>query len=177
MTFQDALLTYDRLSKTRRKRPVPDDWTTPEAVAALKAKGKPGSGSPGARSLASDADGQNLLIGSETGTADIYSTTNKKIVGKLEGVEGAVTDAIWDSGRAIIASSAGTVQVFQDGQEAAKFSQHAGAVTALAAHPSSALLASVGVDKSFVFYDLDASKVALQVFTNSGMPNPTHATG
>ena len=50
----------------------------------------------------------------------------------------------------------------------AKFQYHAGAATDVAVHPSGDLMVSVGIDKSYVLYDLHGSKVLTQVFTDSG---------
>lgn len=65
-------------------------------------------------------------------------------------------------------TSAGIVKIFEDGLETAHFSGHAGEVTALALHPSGQLLASVGVDKSYIFYDLDSSVQSVKIGTDSG---------
>lgn len=50
----------------------------------------------------------------------------------------------------------------------ASFGTHAGEVSALALHPSGDVVASVGVDKSYVLYDLTTSAVGTQVYSNSG---------
>jgi pre-mRNA-processing factor 19 len=61
------------------------------------------------------------------------------------------------------------VKIFDvSGAEVASFSSHAGGITALALHPSGEILASVGVDKSYVLYDLSSLKPMSQIFTNSG---------
>ena len=81
---------------------------------------------------------------------------------------GAVTDTLWAGDRAILATSAGVVKVFDNGSEVSSFSGHSGRVMALALHPSGDILASVGVDKSYVYYDLSTSTQVLHVVTNSG---------
>ena len=81
----------------------------------------------------------------------------------------SVTNTLWAGNKAIVSTSAGLVKVFENGLETSSFSGHAGEVTALALHPSGEILASVGVDKSYIFYDLTSSVQALQISTDSGM--------
>lgn len=69
----------------------------------------------------------------------------------------------------VIAKSTGEVAVVDNGQAVASFTSHAGAATGLALHPCGDLLVSVGVDKSFVYYDLAKMTVISQVYTDSGM--------
>lgn len=58
--------------------------------------------------------------------------------------------------------------MLDNGQAVASFTSHAGAATGLALHPCGDLLLSVGVDKSFVYYDLSSMTVVSQVYTDSG---------
>ena len=82
----------------------------------------------------------------------------------------SVTDSLWAGNRIVTGTSAGTVKIFEDGNEIASFSGHAGEVTGLAVHASGDILASVGVDKSYILYDLTSFAQSLQIFTNSGKP-------
>lgn len=54
------------------------------------------------------------------------------------------------------------------GNDEITFTSHAGSANGLALHPSGDILASVGVDKSFVFYDLVGGSSVTQVYTDSG---------
>ena len=85
-------------------------------------------------------------------------------------VGSSVTDGLWAGNRTVTGTSAGTVRIFEDGNELASFSGHAGEVTGLTLHASGDILASVGVDKSYILYDLISSAKSLQIFTNSGKP-------
>ena len=98
----------------------------------------------------------------------MYSLSENNVVHELEVGSGTVTDAVWAGDRAVFATSAGNVKIFDRGSEIASFSGHAGRVTALALHPSGDILASVGVDKTYIFYDLTTSTQALQIATDSG---------
>lgn len=74
----------------------------------------------------------------------------------------------WANDKAVVATANGAIAVTQEGAVQAKFQQHAGAAMAVAAHPSGDVLASVGIDKSYVLYDVQHSKVLTQVFSDSG---------
>ncbi|MCJ1463524.1 hypothetical protein MMC07_002132 [Pseudocyphellaria aurata] len=159
--------TQEKLSKTRRKRIVPDDWATSDVVQTFKAidKSEPLNGS--ARSIPLDNSGDLALVGGVDGSAGIYSISQKKKVHEIEVGDGSVTDAIWVGERAVFATSAGNVKIFESGIEVSSFNGHLGEVAALAVHPSKEILASVGVDKSYIFYDLTSLTQATQVYTNS----------
>ena len=118
--------------------------------------------------------GDLALIGGVEGTAGVYSTSQKKLGHELKIGPDAVTDAVWAGSRAAFATSSGLVKLFENGTEVSTFSGHAGEVTALAVHPRGDILASVGVDKSYILYDLTTSLQATQVHTDSGK-QPSYA--
>lgn len=118
----------------------------------------------GCTSLAVSEDGKAIVGGSD-GVVGVYSVAEKSVVSSFK-AGAAVTDAIWRKDEAIVSTSSGAVLV--SGDEATTYNSHAGAANALALHPCGDILASVGVDKSFVFYDLVGKKAVTQVYTNSG---------
>jgi pre-mRNA-processing factor 19 len=120
---------------------------------------------PGSASVAVDASGEHAIVGGSDGIAGIYSLPDDKILTVLKVGGGAITDAVWYGSQPVVATSSGAIKIFEDGNEATAFTSHAGAVNALAMHPSGEILASVGADKSFVFYDLVGKKPATQVYT------------
>lgn len=122
---------------------------------------------PGCVSLAVDAAREHAIVGGSDGVAGVYAFSNSKTLHSLR-VGGAITASVWYGSRPIVASSSGVVKIFENGSEVASFTSHAGSVNALAMHPSGEILASVGIDKSFVFYDLPARKVVFQIFTDAG---------
>ena len=162
-------VTHEKLSKTRRKRPVPEDWATEEDIQSFKPESIDADVAKGAQAIAIDAARDLVLFGGADGNAQAYSIEQEKPLHIFEGDGGQVTDVMWSGARAIIASSTGAVRVYDDGNEIAKFEQHAGSAVAVAMHPSGDILGSVGVDKSIIFYDITGSKIAAQIFTNSGM--------
>lgn len=121
---------------------------------------------PGSGILSVNSSGELALVGGEEGAVKVYSLAQKKIARTLK-TDGPVTDAVWAGDKAIIASSTGTVKVFEKATELAKIKTHAGAATALAVHPSGDIAASVGADKSYVLYDLTTNSMVAQVFSDA----------
>lgn len=160
--------TQQALMKTRRKRPVPEEWATPEAISSYAPVVASQPFYPGGSVLAVHEAGDHVLVGGSDGGAGIYSMSENKLLSPLKAGPGAVTHGVWAGSRAIVSTSAGAVKVFQEGQEVASFSVHAGSANAVALHPSGSILASVGEDKSYILYDLESSKVLTQVSTESG---------
>lgn len=171
---QDGVIDkYGRLSKTRRKRALPDGWVNSEALQTFKVVATSVPLWPAASSLSLDATGDFALVGGATGTASIFSISRNTILHELfeVGSVGGVTNSLWAGNLACFATSSGAVKIFENGSEVSSYYKHAGKVTALAVHPSKAILASVGVDKSYVLYDLTTSAPAMQIFTNSSKFN------
>ena len=164
-----TLTSIFRLSKTRRKRAVPEDWTTSDTIQSFAPLNKSKSMYPGARTVSMDASGDLALLGGADGSAGIFSISQNKLVQEVS-AGSAVTDTLWAGNKAIVGTSAGTIKVFDNGTESASFSGHAGEVNGLALHASGEILASVGVDKSYILYDLTASTQVLQIYTDSGKP-------
>ncbi len=156
-----------RLSKTRRKRAVPEDWATSETVQSFSPLNRSKPLYAGARTVSLDPSGDLALLGGSDGNAGVFSISQSKMVQEFS-VGSSVTDSLWAGNRTVTGTSAGTVKIFEDGKELASFSGHAGEVTGLALHASGDILASVGVDKSYILYDLISSAKSLQIFTNSG---------
>ncbi|MCJ1380022.1 hypothetical protein MMC17_003125 [Xylographa soralifera] len=162
-------VTQERLSKTRRKRAVPEDWADADIIQSLKSKKISGSLYPGSRLLALDNSGDLALLGGSVGVARVFSISQNEVLQTLKGGGGGITDGLWAADRAVIATSTGNVKIFDDGSEVSSFSGHAGKAASIALHPSGEILASVGVDKSYIFYDLESSKIATQVYTDSAL--------
>ena len=163
------MLTYNRsLSKTRRKRPIPDGWATGDVIQEFQLVESSQSLCSGATALSVDQSGELALFGGSDGAGGLFSLTEKRVIASLS-VDGAITDTAWVGQNAAIATSTGVVKIFDsNGNETASFSSHAGAVTALAGHPTGDILASVGVDKSYVMYDLTTNAAITQVFSDAG---------
>ena len=114
-----------------------------------------------------NTSGDLVLVGGTEGKAKIYSISQRSIIQEFGAGSGAITDTIWVGDRAVLATSTGEVKLFENGSEIAHFTGHAGEVTAIAIHPSGDILASVGVDRSYIFYDLTSFSQATQVVTDS----------
>ena len=164
-----TLTIISRLSKTRRKRVVPEEWATSDTIQSFAPLHKSKSLYTGARTVSLDASGDLALLGGSDGSAGVFSISQNKLVQEFS-AGSSVTDTLWAASKAIVGTSAGTVKVFENGTEVSSFSGHAGEVTGLALHASGEILASVGVDKSYILYDLSASTQVLQIYTDSGKP-------
>ncbi|KAK4979565.1 hypothetical protein LTR66_010444 [Elasticomyces elasticus] len=163
----DSTNSDDRLSSTRRKRPIPDDWATTEDLQSFDAAQDSGTLYPGSQSVALDADEDLVLLGGSDGVAGIYSISKQETVRAMKSNAGAITDGLWCGTQPVIATSTGAIKIFRDGVEEAAFKQHAGAATAISLHPCGDILVSVGVDQSYILYDLQTLKPITQVFTDA----------
>ncbi|KAI1636294.1 cell cycle control protein [Biscogniauxia mediterranea] len=158
--------TQAKLSKSRKKRPVPEGWVTPEQVAAFTVEASNSLPVPQTTTL-TVAEGY-AAIGGLQGDVAIYSIESDKLERSLK-VDEPVTASIWEGSKVIFSTTKGSVKVFESGNEIASFSEHAGPATALSIHPGKEILASVGSDKSFVFYDLANLQRATRVYTDSAL--------
>lgn len=152
--------------KGRKKRPVPKGWASSEEVAALQQAAYTDLTVSQASSL--DVEADYAAIGGLDGKVDIYSIQANKVERSLDVAE-PVTATVWTGSKVVVATAKGSVKVFDNGNETASFQAHAGAVTGLAMHPGGRVLASVGVDKSFIFYDLDTLERVSRGYTDAGM--------
>ncbi|RAH65746.1 WD repeat PRP19 family protein [Aspergillus aculeatinus CBS 121060] len=160
--------TQAALSKTRRKRPIPEGWATSEAISAFKPTQTSETLQPGAKTLSVNSSGELAIVGGAEGTASVYSVSQKQVVQVLP-ASGPITSAAWAGEKAIVASSTGSVKVFENGTEIANFNSHAGAATAVAVHATGDIVASVGADKSYVLYDLTTNSVITQIFSDASL--------
>lgn len=157
------------MEKTRRKRPVPEDWAKDEEISTFKPQKTSEPLHSGGRILSVNSSGDLALVETSDGIAGIYSLLENRVLNGLKGGGGSITGGVWSGSKPVVCTSAGRVKVFEGQEELASFGAHAGEVTAVALHPSGDIVASVGVDKSYVLYDLTTSAVATQVYSNSGM--------
>ena len=157
-----------RLSKTRRKRPVPEEWVTADEISTFVPVDASEALYPGGKALSVDSSGEHALVGGSDGVAGVYSLSERRVLQALKGGGSPITDAVWIGSKAAIATSTGRVKIFDGQEEVASFDSHSGTVSAVAVHPSEDILASVGVDKSYVLYDTTALSVITQVYSDSG---------
>ncbi len=111
-----------------------------------------------------------VLFGGSDGDVTVYSISKAKAVHHVK-AGAPVTDVLWAGKTAIVSTASGEVKGYNGKKEIFSFSGHAGQATALALHPCEEILASVGVDKTYIFYDLSSLSQILQISTNAG----THA--
>ncbi|EXJ78853.1 pre-mRNA-processing factor 19 [Capronia coronata CBS 617.96] len=161
--------TKDSLSKTRRKRPVPEDWASPDEISSYTSTSTLETPYSGGTVLSVHKSGNLVLVAGHGSAAGVLSVTENRTVQTLEGGQGSVTSGLWADDKAVIAMSTGTVRIFLLGKEISTFTVHAGSATNVALHPSGSILASVGEDKNYVLYDIDSTQVLTQVQTNSAL--------
>jgi pre-mRNA-processing factor 19 len=106
-----------------------------------------------------------VIVGGSDGVFGVYSIPENKVQQSFK-AGGAITDAVWFGSNPVVSTSTGAVKIF--GKSEIPFTAHAGSANAIALHPSGEFLASVGVDKSFVFYDLPGRRTVTQIYTDSG---------
>ncbi|KAL2260470.1 hypothetical protein VTK26DRAFT_5515 [Humicola hyalothermophila] len=155
-----------QLMKGRKKRPIPQGWASPDEVAALQQVAYTDLNVSQASSLAVESD--YAAIGGLDGKVDIYAIQANKVERSLD-IGEPVTATVWTGSKVILATSKGSVKVYDSGSEAASFESHAGAVTGLAVHPGGRIVASVGVDKSFIFYDLETLERVSRGYTDAAL--------
>lgn len=158
--------TQARLSKSRKKRPVPSGWASSEEIATFAPQTSEPLPVPQTSSL--DTEAGYAAVGGLKGDVAIFSLASGEMERNFK-VDEPITDTVWHGSKIMFATSKGSVKVIEDGSEIASFSEHAGAATALSLHPGGNLLASVGTDKSFVFYDLTALKRVTRVFSSAAL--------
>ena len=161
------------LSKSRRKRPVPAGWATVEQIQSYKTTQSSEPLYPGSKFIALSKSGEVALVGGADGLGGVFSIGGNKLVQPIIVGDGEITDGVFYEANPVFATSTGAVKVYgQDSKPVATFTKHAGPCRGLALHPAGDILASVGVDKSFVIYDLAKSKAVSQIYTEHGMYPP-----
>ena len=128
------MLTATRLYSTRRKRPIPEGWTTPDEITTFDVKNTIPPVYPGSTVISLDESGDLALFGGTYGVAGVYSVSQQQLVHTLA-AGSAVTATQWAGSRAVVATSSGAVKIFEDGNETAQLGSHAGPATSLALHP------------------------------------------
>lgn len=122
--------------------------------------------------LAASASGDLISVYGGEGFAAIYSVPEKRLI-QVQLGQGVGTGSVWAGERVAISTSSGEVKLFEkDGTEVASCTAHAGEATDLALHASGDILASVGVDKSYVLYEVNTLKILSRTYTDSGENSP-----
>ncbi|PKS13367.1 hypothetical protein jhhlp_000138 [Lomentospora prolificans] len=160
--------THQKLSKSRKKRPVPDGWVTGDEVAEFTTESSTSLPFSHVTALTVQEDGTYAAISSVQGETAIFSVDEGKVERQLA-VNEPVTDEIWTGTKLVVSTAKGSVKMYDSGREVASLTEHAGAATALALHPSGEFVASVGVDKLIVFYDLQSLTPVGRCYTDSAL--------
>ncbi|RDA93547.1 hypothetical protein CP533_3996 [Ophiocordyceps camponoti-saundersi (nom. inval.)] len=159
-------LQLTRLTKGRKKRPIPEGWSSADDISALETVASTSLAL--SRPTCLDLEQEHAVMGDSKGEAVIYSLQAEAAERQLP-VGKPITDTLWAGAKLFFATGQGDVKVYEGGKEIASVSEHAGPATALSAHPGGFILASVGADKSIVFYDMDSMKRVGRVFTDNSL--------
>jgi pre-mRNA-processing factor 19 len=164
------LLIASRLSASRRKRAIPEGWATPDVVSSFETISTSEPLFEGANSLDIDVSGEFALVGGSNGLAGVYSIPQQKLLTPLEANDGSIVDVVWAGQRPVTGSASGILRIWNGkGSDSTSVRAHSGGLRALALHPRDDILGSVGEDKSWVIYDLEAAKAVVQVYGESGI--------
>ncbi|KAF7563683.1 hypothetical protein G7046_g449 [Stylonectria norvegica] len=158
--------THQTLSKGRKKRPVPAGWVTSDEVSTFATETSNALPVPQATSL--DLTEDSAVVGGLKGEAVVYFIEEDKVESQLS-INEPVTDTLSAGPKLIFATSQGSVKIFESGNEVASLSEHSGPATALSLHPGGNLVASVGTDKSIVFYDLNTLKRVSRAYADASL--------
>ncbi|KAL2110882.1 hypothetical protein VUR80DRAFT_606 [Thermomyces stellatus] len=159
---------HTKLSKSRKKRPIPDGWVTGDEVSAFQTESSTSLPFSQISALAIEEQGAYAAISSAQGDTAIYAVDEGKLERQLS-VEEPVTSELWAGTKLVLATAKGTVRVIDGGKEAASVTEHAGAATGLALHAGGEILASVGADKQVVFYDLATLAPVARCYSDSAL--------
>lgn len=152
-----------RVSKGRKKRSVPEGWATADQISSFDQLNA-GKIEYHPSTLAVDDD--TATIGTVEGDVSIYSLKEGQQKRVLH-IGEPLTGTIGTGAKVIYATLKGSVMVYENGEKQFAFSEHAGAVTGISLHPGLDILASVGLDKSIVFYSMEERKKVLRMYTDS----------
>ncbi|RCI16745.1 hypothetical protein L249_2492 [Ophiocordyceps polyrhachis-furcata BCC 54312] len=158
--------THKRLTKGRKKRPIPEGWSSADDISALETVASTSLTLSHPTCL--DLEQEHAVMGDSKGEAVIYSLQAEAVERQLP-IGKPITDTLWAGTKLFFATGQGDVKAYEGGKEIASASEHAGPATALSAHPSGDILASVGADKSIVFYDTGSMKRVGRVFTDNSL--------
>src|ERR1700761_4926274 len=86
-----VLTGYCSLSKTRRKRPVPEEWATPESISAYTPKSTSPPFYPGGTVLAVHAEGDTALVAGNDGACGVISLPDDRVLHALDLGKSAAT--------------------------------------------------------------------------------------
>ena len=147
---------------------MPENWATSDTIQQFSQLSQSDAIFTGARTISINTSGDLALFGGSDGKAGIFDLSRNRTTEEFS-LEAPVTYTLWAGSKAAIGTSSGIVKIFENGVPVSSFAGHAGPVSALALHPSGEILASVGEDKSYIFYDLMSAEQIFQISTDSGI--------
>ena len=139
---------------------MPKGWASHDDIASLQQLQQTHTSVSDSTSLAVAND--YAAIGGKAGEVALYSLSAGQVERSIQ-VGGAVTATIWAGEKLVLSTDKGAVKVYAKGSEIASFTEHDRPVAGLAVHPGGLILASVGLDRDLVFYDIDALRTVFRM--------------
>lgn len=163
--------TQALLSKTRRKRPVPEEWAKVEDIGNFKAQKLDQAGDPASRFVAQHPQRNQLLhaAGQEPGSFALFDVNTSEAKSLETAQDGTLTDAVWmQDGTILAGSAAGNICLRGAGETPAFVLQsHKAEITSVSVHASGRIFASTSADKTFILYDTTSRTPATQIRTEA----------
>ncbi|KAG4301973.1 hypothetical protein PCK1_001949 [Pneumocystis canis] len=142
------------LSSNRRKRRIPEDWTTIEQIKQLKLS-KTICPFKSDLNVIAVTDLGTMILAASKNIIKIYCGMEETSTYSLKCDDGDITCGLWINELPAVAKSDGTICIYTSlNGDSKKISTHQNKVTAIALHPSGDILASVTVDGEWALHDL-----------------------
>lgn len=166
-----------QLSKTRKKRPIPDTLATPEDLQQLQQLvSAPLHKTTQGGILSIDVNPENASViataGSD-GTVQLFDYAAQRNYASMEGHGKRVTSVQFVSGSVVLSASADkTTRIWKEQQPgsfscAAVLKEHSAEVVGVTLHPSRKYFVTGSADATWAFYDLDTATCLKQVSDES----------
>lgn len=166
-----------QLSKTRKKRPIPETLATPEDLTAMtQLISAPLHKTTAGGIVSLDVNPANpsvLVTAGMDGTAQIYDTASQRQYGSLEGHSKRLTCAAYATPSVLLTTSADkTTRIWSEQQPgsfacSAVLKDHSAEVVGVTLHPSRKYFVTGSADATWAFYDLETASCLKQVADDS----------
>lgn len=150
------------MSHSRKERTVEPGWATVEEVSHYRELSIGRVDYLPTSLLVND---DYATIGTTEGDVSVYAFDEGVQEQVIQITNHAITGVIRTDAKLIVSTDNGSVHVYQNGMKQAAVKAHIGPITGLAFQPAEDMFATVGVDKSFVFYSMLTGEKLRRVYT------------
>lgn len=161
-----------QLSKSRKKRAIPDTLATPEQLGTASVLGShPLHKTTQGGIVSIDANPETPSVLATAGldaTIQIFDTAQSRVLGSLEGHSKRLTAVAYASPNVLLSSSADKTTRIWSGQGgsyscSATLKDHSGEVVGVTVHPSRKFFVTGSSDATWCFYDIEKAECLRQV--------------